>query len=54
MAKEGSFGTRKAYYSIRWIKARKKETKILYIFCGIHSANAVHLAERLLEGRGAA
>ena len=48
-AMEGSFGTQKEHYSMRRIKARKKETEILYIFFGIHTANAVHLAERLLE-----
>ena len=31
------------------IKDRKKKTEILYIFFGIHTANAVHLAERLAE-----
>ena len=46
---EGSFGTQKEHYSMRRIKARKKETEILYIFFGIHTANAVRLAERLLE-----
>ena len=34
---------------MRKIKARKKETEILYIFFGIHTANAVRLAERLME-----
>ena len=48
---EGSFGTQKEHYSMRRIKARKKETEILYIFFGIHTANAVRLAERLLEGQ---
>ena len=46
---EGSFGTQKEHYSMRRVKARKKETEILYIFFGIHTANAVRLAERLLE-----
>ena len=46
---EGSFGTQKEHYSMRRIKARKKETEILNIFFGIHTANAVRLAERLLE-----
>jgi len=46
---EGSFGTQKEHYSMRRIKARKKETEILYIFFGIHTANAVLLAERLIE-----
>jgi hypothetical protein len=48
-AMEGSFGTQKEHYDMRRIKARKKETEILYIFFGIHTANVVHLAERLAE-----
>jgi len=48
-AMEGSFGTQKQHYSMSRIKARKKETEILYIFFGIHTANAAHLAERLME-----
>lgn len=46
---EGSFGTQKEHYDLRRIKARRKETEILYIFFGIHAANVVHLADRLLE-----
>jgi hypothetical protein len=46
---EGSFGTQKEHYAMRRIKARKKQTEILYIFFGIHTANLVHLAERLTE-----
>lgn len=46
---EGSFGTQKEHYGMRRIKARKKETEMLDIFFGIHAANVVHLAERLLE-----
>jgi hypothetical protein len=46
---EGSFGTQKEHYAMRRIKARKKKTEILYIFFGIHTANVVHLAERLAE-----
>ena len=48
-AMEGSFGTQKEHYDMRRIKARKKETEILYIFFGIHTANVVRLAERLAE-----
>jgi len=48
-AMEGSFGTQKEHYSLRRIKARKKETEILYIFFGIHTANVVQLAERMME-----
>jgi hypothetical protein len=48
-AMEGSFGTQKEHYAMRKIKARKKQTEILYIFFGVHTANVVHLAERLAE-----
>ena len=48
-AMEGSFGTQKEHYSLRRIKARKKETEILYIFFGIHTANVVQLAKKLME-----
>jgi hypothetical protein len=48
-AMEGSFGTQKEHYAMRRIKARKKKTEILDIFFGIHTANVVHLAERLAE-----
>jgi hypothetical protein len=48
-AMEGSFGTQKEHYAMRRIKARKKKTEVLYIFFGIHTANVVHLAERLAE-----
>ena len=52
-AMEGSFGTQKEHYDMRRIKARRKETEILYIFFGIHTANAVLLAERLMERQSA-
>ena len=48
-AMEGSFGTQKEHYPLRRIKARKKETELLYIFFGIHTANAVQLAVRLID-----
>jgi len=44
-----SFGTQKEHCSLRRIKARRKETEILYIFFGIHTANAVLQAERLMD-----
>ena len=44
---EGSFGTQKESYNLRRIKAREKRTEILYIFFGIHTANAVQLADRI-------
>lgn len=45
---EGSFGTQKEHYDLKRVKARKKATEILYIFFGIHTANVVNLAGRLL------
>ena len=46
---EGSFGTQKEHYDLRRVKARKKKTEILYIFFGIHTANVVQLAKRVVE-----
>lgn len=38
---EGPFGTQKEHYDLKRIKARAKQTEILYIFFGIHIANEV-------------
>ena len=46
-AMEGSFETRNEHYNPRRVKARTKRTEILYIFFGIHTANVVHLADRI-------
>ena len=43
---EGSFGTEKEHYNLRKIKARTKQTEILWILFGIHTANVVRLAQR--------
>jgi len=40
---EGSFGTEKRYYGLDKISARTKSTEILWIFFGIHTANAVRM-----------
>ena len=37
---EGSFGTQKQQYSLARIKARNRKTEMLWIFFGIHTANA--------------
>ena len=37
---EGSFGTQKQHYSLARIKARNRKTEMLWIFFGIHTANA--------------
>ena len=47
MMMEGSFGTQKEQYAMRRVKARLKMTEILYIFFGIHTANAVELSSRI-------
>ena len=44
---EGSFGTQKQRYSLARIKARNKKTEILWIFFGIHTANAVLIVDKI-------
>lgn len=44
---EGSFGTHKQHYSLAKVKARNKNTEILWIFFGIHTANAVLMIEKV-------
>jgi len=44
---EGSFGTDKAYFLLNKIKARTKETEILWIFIGIHTSNALNIGRRM-------
>lgn len=43
---EGSFGTQKQHYSLAKVKARNRETEILWIFFGIHTANAICMIEK--------
>ena len=44
---EGSFGTQKQHYSLSRIKARNRKTEILWIFFGIHTANAVLMMDKI-------
>jgi hypothetical protein len=44
---EGSFGTQKQHYSLSRIKARNRKTEILWIFFGIHTANAVLMIDKI-------
>jgi len=46
---EGSFGTEKQHYSLDKIKARIEPNEILWIFFGVHMANAVRIAKRLAQ-----
>ena len=46
---EGSFGTEKEHYHLKKIKARTKKTEILWIFFGIHTANALQIGRRMAK-----
>lgn len=46
---EGSFGTEKQHYSLDKVKARGEKNEILWIFFGVHTANAVRIAKRLAQ-----
>ena len=51
---EGSFGTQKQHYSLARIKARNRKTEMLWIFFGIHTANAVCMIEKVEKKKRAA
>lgn len=44
---EGSFGTEKEHYSLQKIKAKTKENEILWIFFGVHTANAMRMSRKI-------
>jgi hypothetical protein len=46
---EGSFGKEKEYYHLKKIKAKTKATEILWIFLGIHTANALEIGRRIYK-----
>ena len=46
---EGSFGTEKEYYSLKKIKARTQKNEELWIFFGVHTANAVRITSKMQE-----
>ena len=48
---EGSFGKEKEHYHLKKIKARTKATEILWIFFGIHTANALEIGRRVYKNR---
>lgn len=50
---EGSFGTEKQHYSLDKIKARTELNEVLWIFFGVHTANAVRIAKRLAQEKSA-
>ena len=51
---EGSFGTQKQHYSLARIKARNRKTEILWIFFGIHTANAILMIDKIRNRTGKA
>lgn len=44
---EDSFGTEKEHYGLQKVKAGTEETEILWIFFGIHTANAVRMTAKM-------
>ncbi len=50
---EGSFGTQKQHYSLAKVKAGNKATETLWIFFGIHTANAICIIEKRYKERAA-
>lgn len=44
---EGSFGKEKEHYHLKKIKARTKANEALWIFFGIHTANALEIGRRM-------
>lgn len=45
---EGSFGTEKEHYGLQRIKARTRQNEVLWIFFGVHMANAVRIGKRMV------
>jgi len=43
---EGNFGTEKEHYLLNKIKAQNPKTEKVWLFLGIHTANAVKIAKR--------
>lgn len=48
---EGSFGKEKEHYYLKKIRARTKSTETLWIFFGIHTANALEIGRRIASER---
>ncbi len=46
---EGAFGTQKNHYTLDKVKARTEENEILWIFFGIHTANATEISKRTFK-----
>lgn len=50
-ALEGSFGNEKEHYGLSKVRARTKATEVLWIFFGIHTANALQMGYRMETAR---
>ena len=50
---EGAFGTQKNHYGLNRIFARTEQNEILWIFFGIHTANAIEISKRLKKEKEA-
>ena len=48
---EGSFGKEKEHYHLKKIKAKTKLTEKLWIFFGIHTANALEIGRRIQQNQ---
>jgi len=48
---EGSFGTEKEHYLLDKIKAKNPQTEKVWLFFGIHTANAVKVTKRRKENK---
>lgn len=48
---EGSFGTDKEHFLLKRIKARTKQTEILWMFFGIHTSNAIRIGQRMAKSK---
>ena len=48
---EGSFGKEKEHYNLKKIKAKTQKSEILWIFFGIHTANALEIGRRIYHSR---
>ena len=46
---EGSFGKEKQYYHLKKVKAKTKKNEMLWIFFGIHTANALEIGRRMFK-----
>lgn len=44
---EGSFGTEKEHYGLKKIRAKTQKNEELWIFFGVHTANAIRIAKRM-------